>query len=120
MVEDQEAAKRKPDESILTHIANKDCVALKVKYHKRFYERYTSFLRHKTDSQNETAVKYDCKYNKSFNVFCEEFVKEKLIKKENIYYMKRIKKEFIKTIARIENSDGSNYTENLSFEGTIT
>ena len=31
------------------------------------------------------------KYEKSFDVFCEEFVKEKLIKQENIFYMKKLR-----------------------------
>ena len=44
----KEAATKKADESILIQIADKDLVALEVKYHKRCYETYTSFLRHAT------------------------------------------------------------------------
>ena len=36
------AATRKADESILLQIADKDMVALEVKFHKRCYEKYTS------------------------------------------------------------------------------
>ena len=76
----REAATKKDDQSILLQIANKDMVALEVKYHKRCYDKYTSFLK-------ETE-QHDFKYEKSLDVFCEEFVKEKLIKQENVFYMK--------------------------------
>ena len=46
----EEAATRKADESILIQIADKDMVALEVKYHKRCYEKCTSFLRHSMQS----------------------------------------------------------------------
>jgi hypothetical protein len=103
----REAATRKSDESLLIHIADKDLVALEVKYHKRCYEKYTSFLRHSTESQ--TKEQHECKYEKSFDVFCEEFVRIQMIKEENVFYMKRLTKEFVKTAARVENADDSNY-----------
>ena len=93
----REATTKKDYQSILLQIANKDMVALEVKYHKRCYDKYTSFLR--TTTQCE----------KSFDVFCEEFVKEKLIKQENIFYMKRLKKEFVKTVKRVQNEDAASY-----------
>ena len=37
----REAAMKKSDASVLLEIADKDCVALEVKYHKRCYEQYT-------------------------------------------------------------------------------
>jgi hypothetical protein len=75
------------DESILIQIADENLVALKVKYHKHCYGKYTSFLRHShsTQSNENEGEKHECKYEESFNVFCEEFVKEKLIKQENIF-----------------------------------
>ena len=103
----REAATRKSDESLLIHIADKDLVALEVKYHKRCYEKYTLFLRHSTGSQ--TKEQHECKYEKSFDVFCEEFVRIQMIKEENVFYMKRLTKEFVKTVARVENTDASNY-----------
>ena len=84
------------------HIADKDCVALRVKYHKRCYERYTSFLRRRnvTDVADEIEIydRYAWKYEKSFNVFLWKFVKEKLLINEG---MKRIKAAFVKTVAEI-------------------
>jgi hypothetical protein len=107
----KEAATKKADESILIQIADKDLVALEVKYHKRCYEKYTSFLRHSpsTQSNDNEGEMHECKYEESFNVLCEEFVKEKLIKQENIFYMKKLKREFVKTVKRVENTDGSSY-----------
>lgn len=73
----REAATRKSDESILIQIADKDLIALEVKYHTRCYEKYTSFLRHSTASQ--TQEQHECKYEKSFDVFCEDFVRTQII-----------------------------------------
>ena len=89
----REAAIKKADESILIEIANRDAVALEVKYHKRCYEKYTSFIRCRTDSQVKAAVEqYDRKrYVKSFDVFCQDFVKAKIIDGENVYYMTQLK-----------------------------
>ena len=107
----REAATKKGDESILLQIAGKDCVALEVKYHKRCYKKYTEFLR-RTDVRKdaeESDVRVKCKYEKSFEVFCEEFVKEKLIDNEEIFYMKKIEEQFVKTVATVENCDAANY-----------
>ena len=87
------------------YIQDKDCVALEVKYHKRCYKRYTSFLRH---SDTKEAKVEEGKYSKSFECFCT-FVEERLIVDLNIYYMKRLKDEFVKTVRRVENEDASNY-----------
>ena len=105
----REAATKKDDQSILLQIANKDMVALEVKYHKRCYDKYTSFLRTTTQSKGKETEQHDFKYEKSFDVFCEEFVKEKLIKQENIFYMKKLKKEFVKTVKRVQNEDAASY-----------
>ena len=56
-----------------------------------------------------TAQNSRCKYEKSFNVFCEDFVKTQIIEEENVFYMKKLIKEFGKTVARVENADASNY-----------
>ena len=103
----REAATRKSEESILIQIADKDLIALEVKYHKRCYEKYTSFLRHSTDFQCQEQ--HECKYQKSFDAFCEDFVRTQIINEESVFYMKRIMKEFVKTVARVENADASNY-----------
>lgn len=109
----REAARRNSDESILVNIADKDCVALEVRYHRRCYERYTSFLRRSNvidevyDSENYD--RYACKYEKSFDVFCERFVKKRLLMNEEIFFMKRMKAEFVKTVSEIEGTDASNY-----------
>ena len=98
----REAATKKDDQSILLQIANKNMVALEVKYHKRCYDKYTSFLRTTTQSKGKETEQHDFKYEKSFDVFCEEFVKEKLIKQENIqpfasYRLALCKKKVLKS-----------------------
>lgn len=106
----REAATRKADESILIQISYKDLVALEVKYHKRCYEKYTSFLWHSTESHNKKAIEqHECKYEKSFDVFCEDFVTTPIIKEENIFCTNILKKEFVRTVACVENADASNY-----------
>ena len=84
-------------------------VALEVKYHKRCYDKYTSFLRTTTQSKGKETEQHYFKYEKSFDVFCEEFVEEKLIKQENIFYMKKLKKEFVKTVKRVQNENAASY-----------
>ena len=48
-----------------------------------------------TEEENEKQV---YKYEKSFDVFCKDFVIERLIKQDNIYYMRKQKTEFMKTV----------------------
>ena len=99
----REAATRKDDQRILLHILGNDCVALEVKYHKRCYEHYTSFLRH---ANPKDAIKY--KFNKSFECF-SSWVKKEVIENENIFYMRKLKEVFIKTVMEMENEDASHY-----------
>ena len=102
----REAATRKADESVLREIADKDAVALEVKYHKRCYLKYTAFLR---CTDTAAVEQYECKYEKSFDVFCEDFVRRKVIEGNNVYYMSQVKEEFINTVELVENADASNY-----------
>ena len=108
----RKAATIKEDESILLHIRGKDCVALEVKYHNRCYQKYTSFLRYyKDDSHTEggTSTKQQPSlYNEGFNTFCEQLVKVKIIK-ESIFYMTKVKEQFVKVVADVESADASNY-----------
>ena len=54
-----EAATKKDDQSILVQIANKDMVALEVRYHTRCYDKYTSFLRTTTQSKGKETEEHD-------------------------------------------------------------
>ena len=92
------------------HIPDGDCVVLKVKYHKRCYERYTSCVRH-VSAQDEKRNKKEVnnyKYRKSFVSFCV-FIQHELIENENIYYMARLRKEFVMMVQKIDNEDASNF-----------
>ena len=60
----KEAATRKADESILMQIADKDTVALEVKYHNCCCEKYTLFLTHSMHSTGEENEKQVYKYEK--------------------------------------------------------
>ena len=91
------------------HILDSDCVALEVKYHKRCYERYTSSLRRASPQDEEHKHEVNnYKYRKSFESFCV-FVQHELIENENIYYMTRLKNEFVTKVKDIENEDASNF-----------
>ena len=103
----REAAKKKADQRILINIEGKDCVALEVKYHTHCYKKYTRCVMNTEESRSD--VQSDCKYQRSFSIFTEEFVMTKIIKGKKIYDMKRVKAEFDKTVARVENLDASSY-----------
>ena len=97
----KEAATRKADEGILIQIAEKDMIAVEVKYHKCCHEKYALFLRHSVQSTGEENEKQVYKHEKLFDVFCKDFVIERLIKQDNIYYMRKLKKKFIKTVQHV-------------------
>ena len=101
----REAATIKSDESILIHIADKDCAALEVKYHKQCYKQYTSFLR----DEPKSDAKQLCKYEEAFGIFCETFVNEKIIQKGKIYFMNKVREKFVRTVEQVEGVDASNY-----------
>lgn len=108
----REAAQRKDDKRILIQIQEKDCVALEVKYHRRCYSTYTLFLRQTSsgiDDDDDVDGSGKILYTDSFNVFCNEFVKKKIIQKQKIYYMKRLFEEFVKTVLHVEKCDASSY-----------
>ena len=50
----------------------------------------------------------ECKYIKSFDSFCD-FVKEQLVDCHNIFYMSKLKEEFVRTVKNIESEDATNY-----------
>ena len=59
--------------------------------------------------ESRSDVQSDCKYQCSFNIFTEEYVMTKIIKGQKIYDTKRVKPEFDKTVACVENLDASSY-----------
>ena len=75
------------------------------------YKNYTSFLYNgPLESKTESVVHSDGKYPymKSFDVFCK-YVKNEILENQNIYYMSRLKAEFVKTVRQVENGDASGY-----------
>ena len=82
-------------------------------YHNRCYQKYTSFLRYYKDdshTEGETSTKQQPSlYNEGFNTFCEQLVKVKIIKEESIFYMTKVKEQFVKIVADVESADASNY-----------
>jgi hypothetical protein len=62
---------------------------------------------------NQMTMKVKCMNasmkNHSMSSVKSLLIKEKLIKQENIFYMKKLKSEFVKTVKRVENTDGSSY-----------
>jgi hypothetical protein len=60
----REAATRKDDQQILIRIADKDCVALEVKYHRSCYRNYTCFL---SNTRRKVRVIENASHIKSFD-----------------------------------------------------
>ena len=82
-------------------------MALEVKYHEKCGKNCTSFLYNgPLESEAESVVHSDGKYPymKSFDLFCK-YVKNEMIEKRNIYYMSRLKAEFVKPVTQVENED---------------
>ena len=67
------------------------------------------YIGKKDTDTSEIRDKNLCKYEKSFTVFCEQFVKARIINNDEIYYMKKIKEEFVRTVKQVEGADASNY-----------
>ena len=111
----RKATKLKSDGSILLQIQVKECVAIEVKYHKQCicYEKSTSFLRHQKDegtsASSGIASKSSYLYEKSFRIFCRQFVQTEIIQNEGIFYMKKMKDVFVNLVKEEENVDASNY-----------
>ena len=103
----RETAKEKNDERILLQILNKDCVAVEVKYHKRCYKRYVSRspVEHMNVAEKRSQERI---YSKSFDSFCS-YVKKNIIDDHRIFYMNRLKNEFVRIVKDLENEDASNY-----------
>lgn len=109
----REAATELSDERILREIQGKDLVALEVKYHKRCYEKYTSAQRHGKkathEKDEEDSSKYGLLYERSFRICCEQFIQPNIIQDNGIFYMKKVKDAFVKTVQAVENLDASGY-----------
>lgn len=100
----REAAERKKDESILTHIRGKDCVAIEVRYHRHCHLDYCRFLTRKlTDKQNDEL------YQSSYTTFCFKTIDEKLIKEKQIMRMRVLHEIFVQQVMKTEELDASNY-----------
>ncbi|XP_046841866.1 NACHT, LRR and PYD domains-containing protein 12-like [Xenia sp. Carnegie-2017] len=106
----RKAAEIKGDESILLDIRGKDFVALEVKYHLRYYQKYTSFLKHhKVDPAECEKSTQKPLYNEGFTAICEEYIKVHIIQEESIFYMAKFKEKFVKFVASVENVNATNY-----------
>eukprot|EP00794_Sanderia_malayensis_P012432 gene12432-13717_t len=103
-----EAAKRKNDQEILIQIEGKDYVALELKYHKRCYSSYTSFLRHERQDPESLPLASRL-FAKSFDKFCQQVIQNNIIEKGKIYYMKTLKEKFVKTVEEMEDCSASSY-----------
>ena len=57
-----------------------------------------------THTEGETS-KQQPLYNGGFNTFCEQFVKVKIVKEESIFYMTKVKEQFVKIVAHVESAD---------------
>ena len=67
------------------------------------------YIGKKDTDTSEIRDKNLCKYEESFTVFCEQFVKARIVNNDEIYYMNKIKEEFVRTVKQVEGADASNY-----------
>jgi hypothetical protein len=101
----REAAIKKNDDRMLLYILNKDCVAVEAKYHRRCYKRYVSPVEHMNVIEEGLEERI---YSKSFDYLCVD-VKERIIDNYNIFFMNRLKNDFVKIVKDLENEDATNY-----------
>ena len=67
------------------------------------------YIGKKDTEKSEIRDKNLCKYEESITVFCEQFVKSRIINNDEIYYMKKITEEFVRTVKQAKGADASNY-----------
>ncbi|XP_055957426.1 uncharacterized protein LOC126822187 isoform X2 [Patella vulgata] len=104
----REAAIKKEDETILRHIRDKDCVAVEVRYHLRCYKDYVRFLTRKPTVQSSGSSEVSA-YEKTFDIFCEDVIRKRIIFNKVILRMAKLLDMFIKMAKDIEQVDISNY-----------
>ncbi|XDV11366.1 hypothetical protein PO909_000329 [Leuciscus waleckii] len=106
----REAAEMKSDESILTHIRGKDCIAIEVRYHKSCYRDYTRFL---SKTQRDRA-RYSTvlQYPRGYKAFCKTVIEDRLIEKQEILRVTRLVQLFCKAIKE-EGYDIRSYRSDL-------
>ena len=102
----REAAETKNDEEILLHIRGKDCVAAEGRYHNHCYKKYVNFLNH---ANTDAKAPGDVMYSISYNLFCEQIVMERLLKKKEILYMTDLCKLFIQIVKDAEGLGAPHY-----------
>ncbi|XP_072313099.1 uncharacterized protein [Eucyclogobius newberryi] len=91
------AAESRADESILMCTRGKDCVANEVRYHKRCYKEYTSFLTKKTSDERLPKV---WEYGDAYKAFCDTVIRARLIENQEILRMKKLSSLFQKFIKK--------------------
>ncbi len=105
----REAAEKKNDESILTHIRGKDCVAIEVKYHKMCHLNYCRYLT-RTVSQKQES---DELYKQGYDVFCARVIVAKIIQQKKVSRMTNLHEKFVKIVQDTEGVDATNYRKYL-------
>ncbi|XP_071803389.1 uncharacterized protein [Asterias amurensis] len=98
------AAQLKKDENLLLHIANKDCVAMQVRYHSVCYGNYTKCV-----TKRVSKPPRDPLYFKSFKVFCEKYIVSQIINDKQVLRMSKLKREFDKVVREVDDDDSSTY-----------
>ena len=105
----REAAQKKNDESILTHIRGKDCVAIEVRYHKTCHLNYCRYLTRAASQKQESGELY----KQSYDVFCAKVIMEKIIQQKKVSRMTKLHEKFVKTVQETEGIDATNYRKYL-------
>mgnify|MGYP002803604224 CR=1 FL=1 len=96
------AAERKRDKSILVHIRDKLCGNWSLLSQEML--TYTIFLNFEPNEEKAGKL-----YENSYEYFCEEVIKKKLIITKEIMFMSTLFKAFEKVVSDKEGLDASNY-----------
>ncbi|XP_013396647.1 uncharacterized protein LOC106163563 [Lingula anatina] len=95
------SAELKNDESVLVHIRGKDCIAIKLKYHRKCFNTYT---RHAGDKKMPAKP---VKYQNSYKAFCNFVVKKRLIRRMELLQMSQLTSLFKAEIEKHADGDTS-------------
>lgn len=79
---------------------------LEEKIHNHCHKKYVNFLIHSNADANAPG---DVMYSISYDIFCEKFVRKRLLKKKEILCMTNLCKLIIQIVKEAEGLDASNY-----------
>ena len=105
----REAAEKENDESILTHIRGKNCVAIEIRYHKTCHLNYCCYITSSVCEKKESGELY----KQNYDDFCTQVIMKKIIQQKKVHRMTKLHEKFVKTVEETEGVDATNYQRYL-------